>query len=81
MDELQKQIWDVLVNQDGDTVARAFTGYHGMQLLTEEFAEYLVEEGIADISELSELDDDDDEEDDDEEEEEEEELKKCVYEK
>lgn len=62
MDELQQQIWDVLVNQDGETVARVFTGYHGMQLLTEEFAEYLVEEGIADISELSELNDDEEEE-------------------
>lgn len=62
MNELQEQIWDVLVNQDGETVARAFTGYHGMQLLTKEFAEYLVEEGIADISELSELNDDEEEE-------------------
>lgn len=62
MDELQQQIWDVLVNQDGETVARVFTGYHGMQLLTEKFAEYLVEEGIADISELSELNDDEEEE-------------------
>ena len=62
MNELQEQIWDVLVNQDGETVARAFTGYHGMQLLTQEFAEYLVEEGIADISELSELNDDEEEE-------------------
>lgn len=66
MDELQQQIWDVLVNQDGETVARVFTGYHGMQLLAKEFAEYLVEEGIADISELSELDDDDEEEEEEE---------------
>ncbi|MCD7940745.1 MAG: hypothetical protein LUH50_12160 [Bacteroides intestinalis] len=61
MNELQKQIYDVLVNQNGETVARAFADYYGNQLLTKEFAEHLVEEGIADISELSELNDDEEE--------------------
>lgn len=61
MDELQKQIWDVLINQDGETVAMAFTNYYGNQLLSKEFAEFLIDEGYADCTELSELDDDDDE--------------------
>lgn len=69
MDEIQSQIWDVLVNKDGETVASAFTNYYGTQLLTKEFADFLIKEGIADISELSELNDDDEEDDEEEEEE------------
>lgn len=63
MDELQKQIWDVLVNLDGKAVAGAFTNYYGNQLLSKEFAEFLIDEGYADCTDLSELDDDDDDDD------------------
>ena len=45
MDEIQVEIWDVLCNLDGETVARLFTNYYGNQLLTEDFSEFIEEEG------------------------------------
>jgi hypothetical protein len=46
MKERQEKIWNVLVLTDSETVLQTLTGYHGMQLLDEGFAEYLVNEGI-----------------------------------
>lgn len=60
MDELQRKIWDLLITKDGETVANAFTSFYGTQLLTEEFAEHLIDEGYADRSDLF-VDEDEDE--------------------
>lgn len=46
MDEIQVKIWDALCNLDGETVARLFTNYYGNQLLTEDFSEFIEEEGV-----------------------------------
>lgn len=43
--EKQGKAWDCLIEQSGEQVAMLLTGYHGMQLLTDEFYEYLIEEG------------------------------------
>jgi hypothetical protein len=45
MTKQQDQIWDTLVSLDGETVLMAFTSYHGLQILDEGFAEFLVGEG------------------------------------
>jgi hypothetical protein len=46
----------------GEDVARAFTNFHGNQLLTDEFAEHLVDEGYATEYELG-INEEDEEED------------------
>ena len=46
MDEIQGEIWDALCNLDGETVARLFTNYYGNQLLTDDFREFMEEEGV-----------------------------------
>lgn len=45
MDKNQIEIWNALCNLDGETVARLFTNYYGNQLLTEDFSEFIEEEG------------------------------------
>lgn len=45
MTDKQEKAWDCLIEQTGEQVARLLTGYHGMQLLTDEFYDYLIEEG------------------------------------
>ena len=54
MDKLQEEIWDLLCELSGEDVAKALTNYHGTQLLSKDFAEFLVDEGYR----LSSLDDD-----------------------
>ena len=46
MTELQKEIWYRLCELDGEEVARLFTFFYGNQLLSEEFKEWLEEEGV-----------------------------------
>lgn len=46
MTELQKKIWYRLCELDGEEVARLFTDFYGNQLLSEEFKEWLEEEGV-----------------------------------
>jgi hypothetical protein len=46
MTDQQDQVWDTLVSLDSETLLRALTGYHGMQLLDDGFAEFLVDEGL-----------------------------------
>ena len=46
LDEIQLKIWDALIKQDGETVARLFTNYYGNQLLDEDFLEFLKQEEI-----------------------------------
>lgn len=45
MTETQEKIWDRLCELSGEEVARLFTNYYGNKLLTEDFKEYLEEEG------------------------------------
>ena len=65
-DEVQDKIWEILEGLDGETVLRAFTNWHGMQLLTPEFLEALSDDGYTDEQYAFE-DDEDDEEDEEEE--------------
>ena len=46
LDEIQLKIWDALIKQDGETVARLFTNYYGNQLLDEDFLEFLKQKEI-----------------------------------
>lgn len=46
MTELQKKIWYRLCELDGEEVAQLFTNFYGNQLLSEEFKEWLEEEGV-----------------------------------
>lgn len=46
MTELQKEIWYRLCELDGEEVARLFTDFYGNQLLSEEFKEFLEDEGV-----------------------------------
>lgn len=46
MNEIQIKIWNMLTELDGETVARLFTDYYGNQLLTNEFLEFIVDEGV-----------------------------------
>lgn len=46
MTELQKKIWYKLCELDGEEVARLFTNFYGNQLLSEDFKEWLEEEGV-----------------------------------
>ena len=45
MDSIQEKMWDALVAIDAESVARAFTDYHGNQLLDKGFYEFLCDEG------------------------------------
>lgn len=60
-----EKLFAFLEGLSGDTVLRAFTDYHGTQLLTKGFAQHLVDEGLATEEEVGITDG---EEDDDEEE-------------
>ncbi len=46
LDEIQTMIWEALVKENGETVARLFTNYYGNQLLDEDFLEFLKQEDI-----------------------------------
>jgi hypothetical protein len=56
MTEQQDQVWDTLVSLDSLTLLRVITGYHGMQILDDGFAGFLVDEGLMEL-----FDDEDDE--------------------
>ena len=66
--DLQDAMWDILCGMSGEDVARAMTDYHGNRLLSEGFAEFLVDEGYCDAEDLG-LEDNENEEDEDEEDE------------
>ena len=46
LDEIQTMIWEALVKENGETVARLFTNYYGTQLLDEDFMDFIEQEGI-----------------------------------
>lgn len=50
-DDTQNLIWDSLCTLDGETVLRLLTDYHGTQLLSEGFKEFLIDEGFLDEDE------------------------------
>jgi hypothetical protein len=45
MNEKQERIWETLVSLDSKTVLAVLTDYHGLQLLDEGFAGFLIDEG------------------------------------
>lgn len=45
MTDMQEKMWDTLVEMFGEDVARAFTNFFGNQLLSEDFHQFLVDEG------------------------------------
>ena len=51
MTELQTKIWDALCELSGEEVARLFTNYYGNQLLSEDFKEFLQDEGYMESDE------------------------------
>ena len=46
LDEIQEMIWNALIKENGENVARLFTNFYGNQLLDEEFFEFLQQEDI-----------------------------------
>ena len=64
--DLQDAMWDILCGMSGEDVARAMMCYHGNRLLSEGFAEFLVDEGYCYAEELGLEDEDEDEGEDDE---------------
>lgn len=48
MNKKQTRVWDKLSGQDGETVLRLLTSWHGLQLLDEGFMEHLAAEGYID---------------------------------
>lgn len=45
MTDMQEKMWDTLVEMSGEDVAKAFTNFFGNQLLSEDFHQFLVDEG------------------------------------
>ena len=46
LDDIQKEIYEALCKLSGEEVANLFIDWHGLQLLDEEFKEFLEDEGI-----------------------------------
>lgn len=46
MFEHQREIWDALCELSGEQVLQLLTDYHGLQLLTKDFKEFLEDEGV-----------------------------------
>lgn len=51
----QREIYDKLKEMSGEEVVDILTDFLGMQILTDDLAEHLVDEGHADESDFSEL--------------------------
>jgi hypothetical protein len=60
-----ERVWDVLVSLDSETLLRAVTDYHGTQILDEDFAEFLVDEGLMEPSDEDEDEEEEEPEEDD----------------
>lgn len=45
MTNMQGKMWYTLIKMSGEDVARAFTNFFGNQILSEEFYQFLVDEG------------------------------------
>lgn len=46
LDEIQEMIWNALIKENGETVARLFTNFYGNRLLDKDFFEFLQQEDI-----------------------------------
>ena len=46
MDKHQRETWDALCELSGEQVLNLLTDYHGLQLLSKDFKEFLEEEGV-----------------------------------
>ena len=51
MTDGQEKMWDALVEMSGEDVARVFTNFFGNQLLSEDFHQFLVDEGYMESEE------------------------------
>ena len=49
--EKQNKFYEQLEQLESEHLLRAFTNWHGMQLLTDEFLEFCIEEGYIDDTE------------------------------
>lgn len=56
MTDIQEKMWDVLCEMSGEDVARVFTDYYGNQLLSDDFHQYLIDEGWMESEEEQESD-------------------------
>lgn len=45
MSDLQKEIYAILCNMSGEEVANALSNFYGNQIFTEEFKQFLIDEG------------------------------------
>jgi hypothetical protein len=61
MSGLQDQVWDALASLGGEAVLRAFTDYHGTQILSKDFADFLAGEGLLGPAVTGREDEDEDE--------------------
>ena len=46
LDKHQREIWDALSELSGEQVLQLFTDWHGCQLLSKDFKEFLEDEGV-----------------------------------
>lgn len=47
MNETQKKIWNLLTTLSGEEVAQLFTNYSGLQVLDDDFYEFIENEGYS----------------------------------
>ena len=57
-EEKQEEMYDLLVSLDAETVTDLFTNYYGMQLLGNDFYQFLIGEGYIDEPEEEEEEED-----------------------
>lgn len=62
-DEMMNTLIEALDELSGEQVRQLFTDFHGCQLLTKDFAQHCVDEGLIDADAIGLGDDTDDEED------------------
>lgn len=55
MSTTQTESYNLLCKMSGESVINAITDFLGMQILTDEFAKHLVDDGLASESDFSEL--------------------------
>lgn len=46
LDKHQREIWNALCELSGEEVLNLLTDYHGLQLLSQDFKEFLEDEGV-----------------------------------
>lgn len=66
-DNTQQEIYNILCKLSGEEVTNTITDFLGMQILTDDFAKHLIDDGVANESDFSELFEEEEEEEEDEE--------------